>query len=257
LEAIPSESTNFWVYLGDGSARKYTLDRLDYTTLTKLTQVSATNVVQYPDGSSDFFGLTNTIGGVTRYFLTQRQDLYGNTMVFQYLVTNSTIRLDKVLDVDNRSITFEYISAGNYSNVVSKVIAPHGLTNVLQYDSSGRLTNIIDPIGLSSKMQYDTANLTALVTPYGTNTFTYFSISNLMDAVKVTELGIRTTCISTTLRSMAAKFQPITPATCRPRPTVPTSLLPTRSITSTAISETPSIGGRDNTKPCLTMFAPI
>src|SRR5262245_33497414 len=122
LEAIPTESTNFWVYLGDGSARKYTSNKLDYATLSKLAPDSSNNVIQNQEGSSNFFGLTNTIGGVTLYFLTQKQDLYGNTMVFQYLVTNNTIRLDKVLDVDNRSITFEYISAGNYSNVISKVI---------------------------------------------------------------------------------------------------------------------------------------
>ena len=191
LEAIPTEATNFWAYLGGGSARKYTVNKLDYLTLGKLTQTSSTNAIQSPNGDILTFGLTTTVGGVTRHFLTRKEDISGNTTTFQYLVTNNTIRLDKVIDVDNRSITFEYVQAGIYSNLISKVIAPHGLTNVLQYDTSGRLTNIIDTVGLSGKMQYDATNLMALVTPYGTNTFSYFSISNHMYAIKVTELGIK------------------------------------------------------------------
>jgi len=191
LEAIPTESTNFWAYLGGGGARKYTLNTNYYSTLAKLTQVSGTNVLQVPDGTIFTFGFTTNIGGVTRHFLTRKEDINGNAMTFQYLITNGNIRLDKVIDVDNRSITFDYAQAGNYSNVITKVIGPHGLTNVLQYDSSGRLTNIIDTVGLTSKMQYDGTNLTALVTPYGTNTFAYYSITNVMDAVKVTEQGVK------------------------------------------------------------------
>lgn len=191
LEAIPTESTNFWAYLGSGGARKYTIDQVNYATLGKLSQISSTNVLQSPEGETMTFGLTTTFGGVTRHFLTRKEDINGNSTAFEYLVTNNTIRLDKVVDVDSRNITFEYIQAGVYSNLISKVIAPHGLTNLLQYDSSGHLTNIIDTVGLGSKMQYDGTNLTALVTPYGTTTFTYFSLSNKMDAVKVTELGIR------------------------------------------------------------------
>jgi hypothetical protein len=66
------------------------------------------------------------------------------------------------------------------------------LTNVLQYDSSDRLTNITDVINLSSSMQYDTNNyLTALITPYGTNKFSYYSNSTSMRAVRVSELDVR------------------------------------------------------------------
>ena len=39
-------------------------------------------------------------------------DANGNTITFQYLTNSGTIRLDKVLDVDNRAITFEYATAG-------------------------------------------------------------------------------------------------------------------------------------------------
>jgi YD repeat-containing protein len=191
LEAIPTESTNFWAYVGSGAARKYTLNQVHYATLGKLVQISSTNVLQSPNGNILTFGLTTTVGGVTRHFLTRKEDAYGNATIFQYLITNNTIRLDKVLDVDNRAITFEYAQVGNYSNVITKVVGPRGLTNVLQYDSSGRLTNITDTAGLRSQMQYDSANLTALITPYGATTFSYFSISNEMEAVKVTELGVK------------------------------------------------------------------
>ncbi len=192
VEAIPGQSTNFWVYVGDGTARQYTLGNVDYLKLATLTQISSTNVLQFRDGSTNEYGLTTTIGGVTRYFLTKQADPQGNAFTFQYLETNNTIVLSSVTDVDNRTLTFQYATAGIYSNVITKVIGPYGLTNSLQYDSSGRLTNLTDVINLTSSMQYDsTSNLTALITPYGTNKFSYFSISNQMYAVQVTELDVR------------------------------------------------------------------
>lgn len=191
VQPVVGESTNFWVFVGNGTARKYTLDRINYANRAKLVQTSGTNVLQFPNGARNVYGLSNTLNGVTRYFLTRLEDAEGNGLQFEYLVTNDTIRLEKVLDVDNRAITFEYASAGSYSNVITKVIGPHGLTNILRYDASGRLTNIVDVIGLSSSMQYDSTNVTALITPYGTNTFTYFSISTEMFAVRVAELTVR------------------------------------------------------------------
>jgi len=191
VEAVSSEPTNYWVYPGIGNATKFTLDQPDYLTRARLVQSSSTNILQFPDGESWTFGLAFTNGDVVRYFITQKSDPHGDGLRFEYLVTNNTIRLQQILDVDNRSIAFEYVTAGGYSNLVSKVIAPHGLTNVLQYDSSGRLTNITDTVGLSSRMSYDATNLTALITPYGTNSFAYFGSSDQMYAVKVTENDVR------------------------------------------------------------------
>ena len=176
VEPVSGESTNFWVYPGNGTAVKFTLDAIDYQTRRKLTQVSSTNVLQLPDGGQNIYGYTSTVGAVTRYFLTSQVDPQGNAVQFQYTVTNDTIVLSSVTDVDSRSTTFQYASAGIYSNVMTQVNGPYGLTNLLQYDSSGRLTNITDLIGIASAMQYDSStNLTALITPYGTNKFTYFS----------------------------------------------------------------------------------
>jgi hypothetical protein len=124
LESIPTETTNFWAYLGGGAARKYTSNQINQSTLAKLTNVSGTNVMQSPNGTTLIFGLQTNIGGVTRHFLTRKEDINGNAITFQYWITNGAIRLDKVLDVDNRAITFEYAQAGNYSNVVTKVIGP-------------------------------------------------------------------------------------------------------------------------------------
>ncbi|MBL9168586.1 MAG: RHS repeat-associated core domain-containing protein [Verrucomicrobiales bacterium] len=112
-------------------------------------------------------------------------------MEFQYTTNATTIKLNKVIDVDKREITFEYVQAGNYSNLISKVIAPHGLSSTMKYNSTGQLTNLTDVVGLSSSMQYSAGNLTSLITPYGTNTFTYFSTPNVMNAVKVTEQALR------------------------------------------------------------------
>lgn len=191
VEAIPTESSNYWVYLGNGTAIKYTLDQVSSTTLAKLTQVSTTNVLQFPDGSERVFGLSTTIGGVTRCFQTAQKDPQGNATRFEYTVGSGTVKLDRVIDVDNKATTLQYVRAGNYSNVISQVTGPYGNVCSMSYDSSGRLTNIVDVAGLSSSMQYDASNLTALVTPYGTNKFTYFSVSGLMTAVKVTEQELR------------------------------------------------------------------
>src|SRR5262249_47588607 len=94
LEAITSESTNFWFYAGYVSVVKMTINSLYYTTSAKLTQVSSTNIVQYADGSSDIFGQSSTISGVTRYFLTCKVDINGNTTVLQYTTSAGLIRLD-------------------------------------------------------------------------------------------------------------------------------------------------------------------
>ena len=257
LEAVPTESTNFWVYLGDGSAVKFTLDKLDYGSLAKLTQVSSTNVIQYPDGSMDVFGQSFVLSGVSRYFLTRRDDVYGNAIAFQYVSNNNTIRLDKILDVDNRSITFEYSAKGNYSNVITKVIGPHGLTNVLQYDPSARLTNITDSVGLRSQMQYDANNVTSLITPYGTTSFSYFTISNFVEAVKITEQGVRSQLYLWYRQVEAARSPPITPVTCPARRTAPFSPFPILSTTPTPINATPSTGARVSMKISPTMSAPI
>jgi len=191
IEPVPGQSTNSWLYLGDGTAILYTSNKADYFTRATLTQDAGTNVLTFATGARAIYGYQATIGGKTLYFVSRNEDQNGNALMFTYLLTNNTIRLDSVTDPDKRTTTFEYVSAGGYSNLISKVIGPHNLTNILQYDSSGRLTNSIDILGLSSKILYDADNVTAVITPYGTNTFTYFSNTNLFRAIKVTEQGIR------------------------------------------------------------------
>jgi len=191
VEAIPGNTTNFWVYLGDGTATLFSSNIVDYVSRARLTQSTTTNIIEFSDGSKNYYGFQTNLGGVTRYFITRKEDPQGNGLSFSYLVTNNSIRLDTVTDPDNRTITFQYTSTGIYSNLLTKLIGPHGLTNTLQYDSSGNLTNITDVIGLTSRMQYDGTNLTALITPYGTNTYTYFSASNQMYAIHVNEQNTR------------------------------------------------------------------
>jgi hypothetical protein len=72
-------------------------------------------------------------------------------------------------------------------------------TTTLQYDASVGvgmpvLTNITDASGMSSFIQYDSSappTLSALITPYGTNSFTVLNSYNTPPAVHVNELGLR------------------------------------------------------------------
>jgi RHS repeat-associated protein len=191
IQSIPSETNNFWIFLGDGTAAKYTLGILDYRTRTKLATNFGTYVLDFPSGERRSFAFTNSLGGTNSYFLTKMEDPQSNPMQFQYTITNNCVRLSQVLDVDNRAITFQYSGAGPYSNVITKIIGPHGLTNCLYYDASGNLTNITDVIGLSSRMIYIGTNLTSLITPYGTNDFSYYEYAGQYRAVRVNELNTR------------------------------------------------------------------
>src|SRR5262249_33559288 len=77
-----------------------------------------------------------------------------------------------------------------YSNLISQVNGPYGLTSVLTY-TNGQLIKIKDVVNLESQMQYNSSNwLSKLSTPYGTNAFDYYS-TNGSTALRVTELGVR------------------------------------------------------------------
>jgi hypothetical protein len=65
LEAVPTESTNFWApNLGDGSAIKYTLDQTNYTTLAK---THTRFVFLAPTSSRHMDGAFGMVFGVERF----------------------------------------------------------------------------------------------------------------------------------------------------------------------------------------------
>jgi hypothetical protein len=181
------------VFRGDGGARVYALDQVDYNTRLKLTAASPGFVLTAPNGSLWRFTTETVLNGVTNWFLASREDRYGHAVQFNYDTSGSKVTLTSVVDVDGGTTTFEYVSAGPYSNLISKVIAPGERTNLLAYDNTGRLTNIVDMGGLSSGFAYDTTNnLRHLITPYGTTTFSVWASAANWSALKIAEVGLRT-----------------------------------------------------------------
>ena len=177
LEYDPADSTKFWVYSGNGSARKQTLDTFDYGSQTKLVQVCSTNVLQYATGAKDVFGYPITNNTIIRHFLSARLDPFGNVITLVGVYANNTYRLQKIVDVDNHETRFSYITNNAYySNLVSAVQDDYGHSMILGYDTLGRLTNIVDTVSLTNMLQYDgNDHITNLVTRYGATAFRYLS----------------------------------------------------------------------------------
>jgi RHS repeat-associated protein len=191
--ATPVSSTEALVFRGDGSARVYTLNQVDYNTRLKLESASPGYTLTAPNGSLWRFTTETVQNGVTNWFIASREDMHGNAVQFFYSTNGNKVTLTNVVDVDGAATTFEYVSAGPYSNLISKVIAPGARTNILSYDSSGRLTNIVDMGGLSTSFAYDsTNNLRHLMTPYGTSTFSVWATATNWSALKIAEVGLRT-----------------------------------------------------------------
>jgi len=158
----------------------------------------------YADGSQDIYNSVSfdLLGNFSnssygQAFLTFRIDPFGNTNQVVYearTITNQLgqtfplTRIKAVVDYDNRTNSFIYVSdantSGNFGHVPIQIQDPYGRSAQFQYDSRVRLTNMTDAAGLSSLVRYgDEANfqtnnrITRLITPYGTNIFTYFEVS--------------------------------------------------------------------------------
>lgn len=183
----------YFLYRGDGSANHLILDAVDYETTVKLTTGSESDTfsVTSNDGSRNIYGPHLTIAGTDIWLLSRMEDTASNAIRFEYVTNTSGIRLNKVIDVDSRETTFEYTNHTHYSNLMTKVNGPFGLTVILKYDSNARLTNVTDVVNLSSSLEYNASQrVSKLITPYGTNRFDYYSSSN-WSAVRITELEVR------------------------------------------------------------------
>jgi RHS repeat-associated protein len=184
------------LFLGEGGVSHVMLDAVDYETSTILSTGDDTDTyyLTFNDGARYTYGPRIVLAGDTAntlWLLSRMEDPNHNALNFQYLVTNNTVRLSKVVDVDNRETTFTYTNSGYYSNLITSVAGPYGLSVQLAYDGQGRLTNITDVIQMSSALQYDGSNnLSRLITPYGTSSFDYYSGSGWR-GLRVTELGSR------------------------------------------------------------------
>jgi RHS repeat-associated protein len=123
------------------------------------------------DGSKLVFGQPDGTAGTTRkIFLTQTIDPFGNAVTLTY---DGDSRVTTITDAIGQVTTLSY---GDTNDVykITRITDPFGRFASFSYDSLGRLTNITDVIGLNSAFVYDGGSdfIKALVTPYGTTSFT-------------------------------------------------------------------------------------
>jgi RHS repeat-associated protein len=141
-------------------------------------QNSATNFVRtMPNGSTEIFDTAATVSGVYVVLLTKMIDPYGNTNSLTY---DSYYRLAAIRDAIGQVSTVSYVST-NASNTVwfykiAQVTDPFGRSAYFAYNTNSpyQLVQSTDVMGLVSQYAYTNNNyMSALVTPYGTNYFTY------------------------------------------------------------------------------------
>jgi RHS repeat-associated protein len=123
------------------------------------------------DGSVEIYSASNSAITYPRLiFLTQITDPAGNSVSLSY---DNHQRLTSITDATGRDTTFTYGSASN-PLLVTEITDPFGRSAKLDYDSFGHLSQITDVLGLKSQFTYDSSSLIrAMVTPYGTTTFTF------------------------------------------------------------------------------------
>jgi RHS repeat-associated protein len=149
-------------------------DRVSLVTLT-----NGILALDHPGGAEDRFSL-GFIGddGIARYYLTLRQDPYGNQTRLSYktnsLAGTNTIYLDRITDVDGRITQLAYTNI-NGVQLVSRVTDPYSHVLQLAYDTNAlpNLTTITDSVGIASIVAYNpiTGNLASLLTPYSLTRF--------------------------------------------------------------------------------------
>src|SRR5439155_6249187 len=122
---LEATSTNFFVFRGDGSAREDALDMFDYNSRTMLTQVGGTNELRYRSGAKRVYGQVFANSTTNYYFLTRWEDPNGRATQFVYVTNAGVLRLDKVLDVDNKATTFHYTTVNGF-DLIDQVTNPYG-----------------------------------------------------------------------------------------------------------------------------------
>ncbi|MDB6016692.1 MAG: putative rhs-related protein [Pedosphaera sp.] len=185
-------------YLAGGGLRPFSTDgTVEYKSARKMSIIlepGQVPVLSGPTGSQNHYAYAQgTLTGTTNYFLTHRMDRYGRTIHFNYGTFGTSVRLTNVFDIDGRTNTLAYTNT-TFTNLITSVTDPYSRSAYFIYDNSGRLTNITDMAGMSSSFTYDTNNnITAMITPYGTNTFASQSVKDagdlyaLRNALLVTE----------------------------------------------------------------------
>jgi RHS repeat-associated protein len=168
-------------YVQGGGTRTYTgfstntqtfaFQQYDQTCLTRI----ATNPISYEmlsgSGSKLIFSQSDgSVGTSRKVFLTQIIDPFTNAVTLAY---DSNLRLTNITDAIGQVTTLSYSNATD-TNKITRVTDPFGRFASFDYDSLGRLTNITDVIGITSRFTYAGSGdfINALITPYGTTSFT-------------------------------------------------------------------------------------
>jgi RHS repeat-associated protein len=173
----PSADVNYFVRGGgtkrftgfDTNAQRFAPQLYGQARLTR----TGTNSYEMAEGNGArmIFGRSDGASGTSRkIFLTQIIDPFGNTVTLNY---DASLRLTNIVDAIGQATTLSYSNASD-SFKITRVTDPFGRFAEFQYDSLGRLTNITDVIGIKSRFLYEGGGdfINALVTPYGTTSFT-------------------------------------------------------------------------------------
>jgi RHS repeat-associated protein len=151
------------------NSQAYVFQQFDQTLLTRTGPTSYEMLSR--DGSKLVFSQSDGSSGTSRkLFLTQVLDPFGNAVTLTYDVN---LRLVAITDAIGQVTTLSYANASDIYKI-TRVTDPFGRFAMFNYDSLNRLSTITDVIGLTSQFNYDTSTdfINALVTPYGTTTFT-------------------------------------------------------------------------------------
>lgn len=153
----------------DPGTQTFAFEQYDQTRLIRTGPASYELVA--PDGSRIVFAQSDGAAGTSRrIFMTRVVDPQGNAVTLGY---DSDLRLVSLTDALGQVTLLAYGDPNDLYKITS-VTDPFGRVATFAYDTLGRLTSIGDVAGMMSRFVYEGTGdfVTALITPYGTNTFT-------------------------------------------------------------------------------------
>src|SRR5208282_2918616 len=146
--------------------------------------------IQFPDGSrQEFTETTNyfTVPPIPQpYLLTQIIDPAGNTVTLNY---SGGIAVASIVDALGQTNTLLYTNT-SLPGAITGIIDPFGRTATFQYNTNGQLSQITDVLGITSQYIYGSNDfVSALVTPYGTTTFSNSNTNGITTLQATDPLG--------------------------------------------------------------------
>ncbi len=179
LPTAASVNTNVWITIADSGSvpfygagvGRYKSSGLGHDEILKVSDTHYQHLLT--NGAVEEYSTVFTWAGVSRLFLTNFTDKWGNVVHFTYLANGAKVRLTKVKDATGKEITLQYNYAADWARVTG-ITDPYGRAMTIQYDGKGRLSVLTDPAGITSSFHYKSADsyrIDELTTPYGTTRF--------------------------------------------------------------------------------------